>query len=240
MRSLRLSLALVLAPLAGCASNPPAGSAAGAPAASGARAQPLGALAGGARVIVLPTRYLAVEPEVRWWTGAADSVTALADLDAAIRAALRERGVGSDWVWPDAVRRSVARSAGTLTDPARWDATRLRRVRAGVPVGVPPDLHSQLRTLAALNDARYVLYPIDYVVARELLPTAQRGATCAALRLALIDVRAATVEWVGIVSGRPAASYSSALPAGVASRVADLVAPADSLDRFPACQSPLH
>jgi hypothetical protein len=218
--------ALLAAVLAAACASAPRTEGDGAPAGVASRAQPLAPLAGGARVMVLPTRYLSVDPEVRWWTAGSDSAAALTDLDAAIRQALQARGVGADWVWPDAVRRSVARSAGSVTDPARWDAYALRRARAGQPLGVPASIHSQLRALGALHDARYALYPVEYTVAPEQLPAGQRGQPQAALRLALIDVRSATVDWAGSVVGNPVAGYSSALPAGIASRVADLVAPA--------------
>jgi hypothetical protein len=188
--------------------------------ATSTRAHPLGALLGADRVIVLPTRYLSLDRGLGW-AAALDTATTLAGIDDELRFALAERGVGADWIWPEEARRSSARSAGAVPDVRRLHAEPLLGVRAGDAITVPDPLRSQLRALGALHSARYVLYPL--MVSLAPTPAAPAGTGRASLRLALIDVRSASVVWAGEVESGPVTAYGPALAAGVASRVADLV-----------------
>ena len=171
----------------------------------------------------LPTRYLVVNEGLRWAELAGDPAAILGALDYDLHFTLRQRRIGEEWIWPDGARRAAARSAGMVPDPRRFPAEPLLGQPAGRPAAVPDPLASNLRALAALTDARYVLYPLRL----SFVPTtaSPTGPGRAVLRLALVDVRTATVEWTGDVASDPAPRYGPALPAGIASRVADLFAP---------------
>jgi len=222
--SSRHALLAALPALAACASAPRnAPSAVEAPAAATAnRSRPLAVLQGAERAVVMPTRHLVVDPRLA--AGAAiDTAAGLMTLDDAIRGALTARGVGDAWVWADAARRSVARSAGMVPDLRRLNVDALLGARSGDQLPIAAPLAAQLRTVAALHDARYVLYPLMVTLAPAT--SDPRGPTQASLRLALVDVRVATVEWAGTVVSEPVARPGPTPAAAVATRLADLVAP---------------
>jgi hypothetical protein len=95
-------------------------------------------------------------------------------------------------------------------------------------------LATQLRTIVALGDARYVLVPVEVRLERAPAPSSSAGVTApgpasagpgrAVLRLALVDARASQVRWSGDVASDTASALTTALAAGLAGRVADLVA----------------
>lgn len=213
-----LAALAILIGSAACASR--GSSATEAPGAVSTRAYPLGALLGADRVVVIPTRFLIVDRRLGW-VAALDTATTLGGLDDEIRFAMSERGVGGGWAWGDEVRRSVARSAGVVPDVRRLVAEPLVNVKAGDAITVPDPLRSHLRALGALHGARYVLYPLVLSFA----PTTDGPSSAgrAVLRIALIDVRTATVEWIGDVASEPANRYGPAIAAGLASKVGDLV-----------------
>jgi hypothetical protein len=185
-------------------------------------ARPLAPLAGTARIVVLPARYLRAGDDLGWSRQVGDSAAYLSALDDEIAFALRERGLGAGWAWPEEVRRSARRSAGAVPDPGAFQATPLVRLEAGKPLALPDPIRSQLRALAALHEARYLLYPVELRFER----AGGGGAGRAVLRVALIDARTAEVSWAGDVAGEAAATVTPALAASVASRLADLIAPA--------------
>jgi hypothetical protein len=227
------ALAIALAGAGGCASRPaaPAG-------ADGARpaAAPLAALAG-ERIVLVPTQRLRDAGSLGWTAEVGAPREYLAQLDDAILSALGERGVAQGWVTPKDVARSARRNPTFATDPyALGVAPLLPTSRA--PRGgelLPEPLASQLRAIVALGDARYVLVPVELRFERVPARASSAGVTApgsppadvgrAVLHLALVDARASEVRWAGDVTGEGATRVSPAVAAGVAARVADLVAP---------------
>lgn len=228
------ALAIALAGAAGCASRPAAtpGSAEAAPAPDA----PLATLAG-ERIVVAPAQRVRDAGALGWMAEVRSPRDYLASLDDEIAYALDDRGVGRGWVMPKDVARSARRNPTFAADPYALGVAPLlpsaRRPRGGEPLAEP--LASQLRAIVALGDARYVLVPVELrferVPARassagSTAPTAPAGAPGrAVLHLALVDARASQVRWAGDVASDTASRFSPALAAGVAGRVADLVAP---------------
>jgi hypothetical protein len=139
-----------------------------------------------------------------------------AALDAEIAFALGERRAAAAWTGADAVRRLARSSAAYAGDPAALALPPDERLRGGAELLDP--LASQLRALAALTDARYVVVPVALRAAGE------GDARRAVLRVLLADVRGARVLWAGETAGVPLAGPPAAIAARVAEQFADLVA----------------
>ncbi len=187
----------------------------------GAAPAPLQPLAGyaGRETLLLPTRYLRPADVPQWAASVTDQRALLAELDEAITAELDDRGLRGTWIFPDRLMASVRRNPTYATDPHTLAANSLRPARRR-PEKVPEPLASQLRTLIALTNARYVLYPV------ELRFEPHDGAGRAALHIAIIDARLAEVLWIGEVFGDASAERGPDSLASLALRFADLfVAP---------------
>ena len=139
-----------------------------------------------------------------------------AALDAELAFALGERGLGARWTAADAARR-MARQNPTFTgDPGAVDFG-VARPKAGDDLQEPAA--SQLRALAALADARYVVVP------GEVRADTTGGAARAVLRVTLVDTRRQQVLWTGETEGVPLAAVPApARAARVAARFVDLIA----------------
>jgi hypothetical protein len=184
--------------------------------------QPLAAYAG-RPVVLLPTRYLRTGDSLGWAASAAaaagDQRAFLQQLDAAIAQELDDRGLRGVWTFPDRLMTSVRRNPTYTTDPHTLAAQSLRPARRK-PGKVPEPLASQIRTLIALTDARYLVYPV------ELRFEAADGMGRAALYIAILDARLAEVVWLGEIFGEPAAERGEESITTLATRFADLfVAP---------------
>ena len=81
-------------------------------------------------------------------------------------------------------------------------------------------LAGQLRAFAGLFDARYAVVPVELRVA----PDAAGGGR-ATLHLVVVDTRAARLTWKGDITGDAVRSFSPAIAADLAGRVADLFKP---------------
>ena len=137
-------------------------------------------------------------------------------LDSAIAKAFTDRAIGGDWFMPPALERAYAANRSYVSDPYNLatDPLRVSTFVALSRYGEP--LASQLRTTIALHEsARYVLIPVD--VRFERTP---QGAQ-AAIRLVVLDARAAEARFAAEVRGNPAAAPAAAL-ADLANRIADL------------------
>lgn len=223
----------LLALLAACASRPaPAATPATAPpAAAGARAvgRPLAGLVG-ERVAVAPVQRMRVADSALA-AGMTTGVGAayLLGLDSAIALAAGERS--TSWVFGPAVARGARRNPTYSPDVHRLAVNPLLAGRRlGPDNAIPDPLASQLRTLVALNDARYVVIPAELRVepAPAGLEPATAGRRRAVLRIALVDARASQLRWAGEVAADLPAAPSSPLPspvaAALAARFADLIA----------------
>ncbi|MGI8546282.1 MAG: hypothetical protein ACR2M1_02945 [Gemmatimonadaceae bacterium] len=182
-----------------------------------APARPLERLAA-EHMLVLPVQYLVFSDSMGWSALAPSSRTYLSTLDDEITFALGERGLTTQWKFPADVARSVARNTGYAPDP---HALAANQVRFGVKSDawqLTEPLASQLRSLVALTDARYVMLPVEVRV------TGGHSTGRAMLHVVVIDARRSQIQWAGDVVGTPVTKFSPAIAADLASRLADLVA----------------
>lgn len=183
-------------------------------------APPQGALSGlvAQRIVVTPLHALDVAPELGWSISRQTEV--LRQLDADIYSALEERGVHQGWVFPEALRQSHTRNPTYTVNPNTLAMQPLRSPAFAAGERLPEPLATQLRTIVALHDARFVLAPIELRLERAGTTTMGHGV----LRLALLDARASEARWVGKVTGDSVAAFGPAVTASVAAKLADLVA----------------
>lgn len=170
-------------------------------------------------VILLPTQFLAGGDSLGWAAKAGAVGEYLKGVDDEIAFALQQRRTARQWILPMALARKLRNNvtyapadiydigAGPLRDP---------KLKTDEPLADP--IASNLRSMIALTEARYVLVPI------ELSFAGPKTAGRATLKLALIDARSARLVWIGAVASDPSPSFSPALAAGLGSRIADLVA----------------
>ena len=172
------------------------------------------------------------------WPGLENSEDeALRAMDAELEFALGERRSAEDWVLPSDLERAAARNPTLGITPTRLAYTPLL-----TPIEdskyIPEPLHSELRSMAALYDTRYVVVPVRLMVETEPVDAARSGAEVAfaggdavapayraSLLVALIDIRRSDVLWLGEISGDPGPPDSGSLLATLAERVASRLAP---------------
>lgn len=187
----------------------------------------------GSAAVVLPVQASLPSPGGDWPGRTASADDARLTMDAELAFALRERRSARDWALPDDLRERVERNPLTRVDPDRVAYQGLlaepdRRDRIYEP------LHSELRTLAALFDTRFVVLPLvlrSHPVAATgtsedtpagAVPTCDDGerAERAELLLAIIDIRRSAVLWHGTVRGDATCPDAGGLLAGLAATVA--------------------
>lgn len=171
--------------------------------------------------MVLPTQGTWGSDSLGWRAGAGTERELLGLLDRSIEAALGERGLSTQWVFPPAMERSFKRNPTYVTDPYAMRA--VIAIRAALrkpsdPVGEP--FASQLRALAGVSDARFALVPFDVRI-----ESLSAGGGRAVLRAALVDARGSQLVWTGEVASDGQREYSPALLSNLAQHVADLVVP---------------
>jgi hypothetical protein len=171
------------------------------------------------RVVVTPVFALDVKPDLAWGANVGRQTAVLRQLDADIAAELRERGL-RDWVFAEALVQSHQRNPTYTADPYRLALEPLRapKIALGSRLGEP--LASQVRTMVALSDSRYVLTPVELRFERVGTGTAGRGV----LRLALLDARSSEVRWLGEAVGDTSSAFGPAVTASVATKLADMIA----------------
>ena len=216
----------ILALLAGCASNSPQRAASAQPASVqpaprnehvAADAQPSAPLASltSDALVVLPAQVLRMSvPE--WSDKVGDPRAYLSKVDDEIAFALRERGLKAKWAFPEDLARSAKRNPGYAVDPYSISVDPLAPVERDPEKHIAEPLAGQLRAFAGLFNARYALIPVEL----KLSPDAAGGR--ATLHLVLVDTRGAKLTWKGNVQGDVAKTFSPAVAAGIAGRVADL------------------
>jgi hypothetical protein len=212
----RVSLAALgtIAALAACAKPPKP-----APPSAGVTVSPtpLASLAG-QRIIVLPVHYLRATDTLGLTTPLARPHDFLRSLDDEIAFAMAERGLRSQWVFPEDLARIAKRNAGHSADPYALAAEVLRPTGPRRIPQLPDPLASQLRSLVALSDARYALFPVE--VRFENVGTTGR----AVLHVALIDARASNIRWSGDIASDTMSTIPAGLAASLANRLANLIA----------------
>lgn len=169
-------------------------------------------------ILVLPVQYLTFADSLGWSTKVPSVRAYLGNVDDEIAFALRERGLGTRWTLAPAIVQSASRNAGFTADPRAIEA---RELRPGAKLDewqLQEPLASQLRSLIALTDARYVLFPV------EVRTTSAAGRGRAMLHVVVVDARRSQVQWAGDVYSTPRTTFSPAIAAELASRLADLIA----------------
>ena len=167
-------------------------------------------------VIVTPAYALVIAPDVGWSVSRPTDV--LRTLDADIASSLDEKGLKGQWILPTALVQSFQRNPTYASDPYKLAMEQLRSPSLVIGSRLAEPLASQLRTMIALTDARYVLAPVELTI--EHTGTAHDGR--GALRLVLMDVRTSDVRWIGRVEGDASAAMGPAVTASVAAKLADL------------------
>jgi len=173
-------------------------------------------------VVVLPVQYIAFSDSLSWssgtsvQTGFEHRAQFLYVLDDSIAASLGDRGLRS-WTFARAIIASARRNMGMTADPLALAAERLRRQVKASDDPVSEPLASQIRSLVALRDARYVILPA--ILRLENRGTGARGS----LLLYLIDTRTSRIAWSGQVSSDVSRTMSPAIAGTLAERLADLV-----------------
>ena len=171
-------------------------------------------------IIVLPVQYLRQDDRLGWGAAIPSDRRYLATVDAEIRYALVQRGLGKLWTFPNQLEREVKRNPTYAPDPYDLAAGWLRYPLKKAPDQLPDPLASQIRSLIAFEDgARYLLFPVEVRFA-----AADSGRQYASLRVVVLDARMSTIVWMGDVGGDPDTKFSPALAVTVAEHLADLIA----------------
>ena len=166
-------------------------------------------------LVVLPAQVLRLHvPD--WSDKVGDPRYYLTKVDDEIAFALRERGLKAKWAFPEDLARSSKRNPGYAVDPYSISVDPLAPVERDPEKHIGEPLAGQLRAFAALFNARYALIPVEMTLAPDA------GGGRATLHLVLVDTRGAKLTWKGDVHGDVAKSFSPAIAAGLAGRVADL------------------
>jgi hypothetical protein len=169
--------------------------------------------------MALPAQILRAPDSSAWTSKLTAPRAVLSQADSAIERELRSRNLFSNWVFPAELIRSARRNPTYAVDPTQIRAAEAVHALERKPQSrLAEPVASQLRALAGLHDARYALVPVE--VRLELMAN---GTGRAMVHLALIDVRAAHLDWSGDVAGEPAATPPAAF-AALALKVVDLVA----------------
>lgn len=212
----RVSLAVLgtVAALGACAKQPkpapPTGAVAPSP-------TPLATLAG-QRIIVLPLHYLRVVDTLGLAAQIAHPREFLRSIDDEIAFAMAERGLKPQWVFPDALVRAHQRNVGHTADPYALAGEVLRPTGPRRIEQLPDPLASQLRSLVAVSDARFALFPVEVRIENT------GGAARAVLHVVLLDARASNIRWAGEVASDTMRTIPPGLAATLANRLANLIA----------------
>lgn len=170
------------------------------------------------QMLVLPVQYLTFADSLGWSQQAPPSRTYLNTVDDEIAFALTQRGLKRHWTMAPDLIKSVARNQGYAPDPRSLAADEVRKAQKSSEWQLREPLASELRSLIALTDARYVLFPV------EMRFVGSKGVGHAMLHLVIIDARRSQVQWSGDLAGMEATKFSPAIAADIASRLADLIA----------------
>jgi hypothetical protein len=199
----------------------------------------------GVPVVVFPVQSATPLVDGSWPGDQLSLDKTLETMDAELGFAFGETRSGDMWVPPPAVIRETGQNPLIGVDPERLAYQGLlNKPKAEEQIYEP--LHTQLRRVAALFDARFVVLPLrlgfeplsptrkaeyEEAAGSEGLAEAEPAAEYeeavgeAVLLVALIDVRRSAVMWHGHIRGEASSVHSPALLATLASRVAYLTSP---------------
>ena len=191
----------------------------------------------GATVVLVPVQSTEPLADGSWPGLARTEEAALRAMDAELEFAFGERRSAEDWVLPSDLERTVDRNPSLGIKPYRLAYSPLL-----TPIEdrkyIPEPLHTELRTLAAFYDTRYVVVPVRLSVELEPTDEARTGADVAYLGgdavdpaqrawllVAMVDVRRSDVLWLGEIAGDVGTSDSGSLLATLANQVASRLTP---------------
>ena len=141
-------------------------------------------------------------------------------MDADIVAAMEERGLKRNWIFPERLAQTARRNSTYATDPYAFAEEPLRAPSLPYDRPLPEPLASQIRTLVAFEqDVRLVLAPVELRL--EKAGTGGRGV----LHLVLIDARTSQPQWIGDIPGDTVSAYGPKVTASIAARLAAVIAP---------------
>jgi len=164
---------------------------------------------------VLPVQRLRMTvPD--WSDKVGDPRAYLAKVDDEIAFAIRERGFRGKWALAPDLARAARRNPTYAVDPYAIALDPLMPLERDPDKILGEPLAGQLRAFAGLFDARYAFVPVEL----RLVPDSAGGR--AMLHVVVIDTRLRSLRWKGDVSGDLVRSFSPAVAAGIAGRVADL------------------
>lgn len=212
---LRLLLGTAVATTLACGS----GGKSDTPAPPTPEARPLAGLVA-QKIVVTPAFSLRVAPELGWEGRVGRREDVLRQLDTDIVAVLTDRGLRSRWVFPADLVRSYRVNPTYAADPYDLAEQPLRSPGFDVGSSLTEPLATQLRTISALHDGRFVLLPVELRLERA---AATGTAGRAVLRLILVDTRLSQARWVGEARSDTTSTYGPSLLANVAAKFADMI-----------------
>ena len=170
-------------------------------------------------LVVVPTSFLLLHDQVGWADKVTDIDKFLADFDAELEFALKDRKLGRSWILSSRLAAEYKRNQDYMADPTHLAGDFLRYPGPKKPLEYLPDpLEGELRTIIAVNDkAEFVLYPIELRFVKA--PEGIGGRL--ALRAAIIDPRHAKIAWMGDVFSSTEKEFSPALLASLAEHLAN-------------------
>jgi hypothetical protein len=172
------------------------------------------------RVIALPVQYLRTGDSLGWGAKVGEPKAYLARVDSALEAALRERGLETQWAFPSDLARTARRNPMHATSPSMiraGDAVRVMERRRDAQI--PEPVASQVRALAGFHDSRHAFVPVE--LRFERAPNGAGGR--AVLHVAVLDVRLSQLVFSGDIAGPESAEPGADLPAELARRFANLI-----------------
>jgi hypothetical protein len=171
-------------------------------------------------IIVTPVLAMREGDSLRWAQSIPNRREFLRSVDTQIQSALRDRGLTRPWIFPEALARAAQRNPGHSTDPYQLAMEPLRRRdKLAAQERLPEPLASQLRTMVALHDSRFVILPLEIYFE----PVGSSGEGRAVMRLAFADARLSEIQWVGDVRTDAALHFDESIAAELGTRFADLV-----------------
>lgn len=159
------------------------------------------------RVAVMPVQL--VRSDSVGWSKGVSWAEIRAEFDTAVGETLRDRGLGSRWLYAADVVRTARRNPIYTSDPYALGVGRWRSMPPKIGEDLSHLVADNLRPFTALGDTRYALVPVELRV----------EADAVIVRLVLVDTRIRTVVWVGDLGVTAGRDFVPKL----AARVADLV-----------------
>jgi len=159
------------------------------------------------RVAIMPAQLF--RADTAGWSREATWAALRTELDSAITAVLKERGLGNRWAYADDVVRTAKRNPIYTSDPTALGVGRWRSTPPKPNETIAPILADNLRPITALGDTRYALIPV------ELRGDGDAGV----LRIVIVDTRARSVAWYADLRAAAGPTMIESLANGLANLI---------------------